>query len=99
MDLGIFDWILAIVLLVVGVILVTGHGDSIMGGGQGAEERRRMYDEKRMQKAFGVGFILMAIANVITIFIHSFVISVAYMVFIIVIIVAEIIYVKKYCKK
>lgn len=99
MNLGMFDWILAIVLLVVGIMLLTGHGDAIMGGGPNGAERKELYDDKKMQRAFGIGFLLMAAANVITIFIHSFEISIAYMVFIVLIIVAEVIYVRKCCKK
>ena len=33
-----------------GILLLTGHGDFLMGGGN-ADERRKMYDQKKMEKA------------------------------------------------
>ena len=52
-----------------------------------------------MAKGFGVGFLLLGAANVVTIFVKNFVASTVYMIFIILVIVGEIIYIKKYCKK
>lgn len=100
MNFTLLDWGFAIILVVVGIMLVSGHGDVLMGGGAvGAEERRRKYDEKKMQRAFGIGFLIMALANVITIFIKGLPASIIYTVFIILVIAGEIIYVNKYCKK
>lgn len=99
MDFGVFDWILAVILIVVGLMLLTGHGDAIMGGGQASVERKKLYDDKKLQRAFGLGFLVMAAANVVTIFVKSFVVSVAYIIVIFLVIVGEVIYIKKFCKK
>ena len=99
MNSVLFDWIFAIVLFGVGIALLTGHGDLFMGGEKGASERKGIYDDKKMAKGFGVGFLLLGAANVVTIFVKNFVASTVYMIFIILVIVGEIIYIKKYCKK
>ena len=44
--------------------------------------------------SFGVGFLLLGAANVVTIFIRNFAVSIGYMVFIILVIIGEIIYIK-----
>lgn len=94
-----FDWIFGIILLGAGLLLITGNGDFIMGGAKGAAERKNMYDEAKMQKAFGIGFILMGAFNIVTIFVKSFAVSVIYLAAVVVIVVGEIWYVNKKCKK
>lgn len=99
MNFELFDWVFAIVLFGVGIALLTGHGNLFMGGDKGAADRQGLYDDQKMAKAFGVGFLLLGAANVVTIFIRNFAVSIGYMVFIILVIIGEIIYIKKYCRK
>lgn len=99
MNFELFDWIFAIVMAGVGIALLSGHGNVFMGGSKGMADREGIYDEEKMAKAFGIGFLLLAAANVVTIFIRNFAVSVAYMIFIILVIAGEVIYIRKYCRK
>ena len=53
MNMDSFDLILTVAALVMGVMLLTGHGDILMKGGNAAE-RKRLYDEKKIQLISGV---------------------------------------------
>ena len=44
MNMDSFDMILTIAALVMGVMLLTGHGDVLMKGGNAAE-RKKLYDD------------------------------------------------------
>ena len=50
MNMGSLDIFLTVAALVAGVMLLTGHGDVFMKGGN-ASERKKLYDEKKVQKA------------------------------------------------
>lgn len=54
------DLILTVAALVIGVMLLTGHGSVFMKGGN-AEIRRKLYDEKKMEKGCGAALILIGI--------------------------------------
>ena len=49
MNMDSFDMILTIAALVMGVMLLTGHGDVLMKGGNAAE-RKKLYDDKKVQE-------------------------------------------------
>ncbi len=49
MNMGSLDIFLTVAALVAGVMLLTGHGDVFMKGGN-ASERKKLYDEKKVQK-------------------------------------------------
>ena len=53
MNMGSLDIFLTVAALVAGVMLLTGHGDVFMKGGN-ASERKKLYDEKKVQKATGI---------------------------------------------
>ena len=46
------DIFITVVSLVVGVMLLTGHGDFFMKGGN-ADLRKKLYDEEKLQRASG----------------------------------------------
>ena len=50
-----FDFILAGASLIVGILLLTGHGDFFMKGGN-AQLRKAKYDETKMAKGLRRGF-------------------------------------------
>ena len=52
-----FDFILAGIALIVGIMLLTGHGDIFLKGGN-TKLRKEKYDEKKMTKGSGVTLIL-----------------------------------------
>lgn len=43
------DLILTVAAFIVGIMLLTGHGDIFMKGGN-ADVRKKLYDEKRWQR-------------------------------------------------
>ena len=67
MNMDSFDMILTIAALVMGVMLLTGHGDVLMKGGNAAE-RKKLYDDKKVQLVSYV-YDIIYLAAVIVIFI------------------------------
>ena len=102
MNMGSLDIFLTVAALVVGVMLLTGHGDVFMKGGN-ASERKKIYDEKKVQKATGIAMILMGIATgldmVLDDKINVMFSKIGYLVLIIVIFVVLVVYIRKKCKK
>ena len=102
MNLGSLDIFLTVAALVIGVMLLTGHGDIFMKGGN-AEERKKLYDEKKVQKATGIAMILMGIVTgldmVLDDKIDVLVSKIGYLVLIVVIFTILVVYIRKKCKK
>ena len=102
MNMGSLDIFLTVAALVVGVMLLTGHGDVFMKGGN-ASERKKLYDEKKVQKATGIAMILMGIATgldmVLDDKINVMFSKIGYLVLIIVIFAVLVVYIRKKCKK
>ena len=63
MNMDSFDMILTIAALVMGVMLLTGHGDILMKGGNAAE-RKKLYDDKKVQLVSGVTLLIFGILTV-----------------------------------
>ncbi len=95
----VFDWIFALLLLGAGLLMLLGKGNILMGGAKGGGKKKDAYDEQKMQKGFGVGFLLLAAGNIFTIYVKNFAASVGYMIYICIIILGMVVYVNKYCKK
>ncbi len=98
MNMGSLDLILTVAALVMGVLLLSGHGDFLMKGGNAAE-RKKLYDEQKVQKAAGVTMILFGIITGVDMMIDALVSKVIYLVLIVVIFVGMVFYIRKYCKK
>ena len=102
MNMGSLDIFLTVAALVAGVMLLTGHGDVFMKGGN-ASERKKLYDEKKVQKATGIAMILMGIATgldmVLDDKINVMFSKIGYLVLIIVIFAVLVVYIRKKCKK
>ena len=102
MNMGSLDIFLTVAALVAGVMLLTGHGDVFMKGGN-ASERKKLYDEKKVQKATGIAMILMGIATgldmVLDDKINAMFSKIRYLVLVIVIFVVLVVYIRKKCKK
>lgn len=93
-----FDYILTAAALIVGIMLLTGHGEMFMKGGD-AVQRNKIYDEKKMEKVFGVSLVLIGILTGIDTFMTGLVMKVIYLVGVIVIFVGALWYAKTKCKK
>ena len=98
MNMDSFDMILTIAALVMGVMLLTGHGDIFMKGGN-AVERKKLYDEKKVQLVSGVTLILFGIFTALDMVIKSYVYDIIYLVVVIIIFVIMVVVIRKKCKK
>ena len=93
-----FDLILTVAALVMGVMLLTGHGDIMMKGGNAAE-RKRLYDEKKIQLISGVTLLIFGVLTGLDMLIKSYVYDIIYLVLVIVIFIAMVVLIRKKCKK
>ena len=93
-----FDLILTVAALVMGVMLLTGHGDILMKGGNAAE-RKRLYDEKKIQLISGVTLLIFGVLTGLYMLIKSYVYDIIYLVLVIVIFIAMVVLIRKKCKK
>ena len=93
-----FDLILTVAALVMGVMLLTGHGDILMKGGNAAE-RKRHYDEKKIQLISGVTLLIFGVLTGLDMLIKSYVYDIIYLVLVIVIFIAMVVLIRKKCKK
>lgn len=92
------DYILTIAALVVGILLLAGKGSVFMKGGN-TELRRKLYDERKMEKSSGIALVLIGIGTGVSTFTTSAAVQIGYIVFLIVVFVAWIYYLKVKCKK
>jgi putative Mn2+ efflux pump MntP len=79
-----FDFILAGIALIVGIMLLTGHGDIFLKGGN-TKLRKEKYDEKKMEKVSGICLILIGVATGVDAFTTSVAAKIAYVVILFVI--------------
>ena len=98
MNMDSFDLILTIAALVMGVMLLTGHGDVLMKGGNAAE-RKKLYDEKKIQLVSGVTLLIFGVLTGLDMLIKSYVYDVIYLVLVIVIFIVMVVLIRKKCKK
>lgn len=98
MNMDSFDLILTVAALVMGVMLLTGHGDVLMKGGNAAE-RKRLYDEKKIQLISGVTLLIFGVLTGLDMLIKSYVYDIVYLVLVIVIFIAMVVLIRKKCKK
>ena len=96
--MGSLDLILTAAALIVGVLLLTGHGEIFMKGGN-ADVRKKLYDEKKMEKGCGVALILIGIISGIDMFTTSLAAKIGYIVVLLVIVAGLVYYLKVKCKK
>ena len=98
MNMDSFDMILTIAALVMGVMLLTGHGDVLMKGGNAAE-RKKLYDDKKVQLVSGVTLLIFGILTGLDMVIKSYVYDIMYLVAVIVIFIIMVVVIRKKCKK
>ena len=98
MNMDSFDLILTVAALVMGVMLLTGHGDVLMKGGNAAE-RKKLYDEKKIQLISGVTLLIFGVLTGLDMLIKSYVYDIIYLVLVIVIFIVMVVLIRKKCKK
>ena len=93
-----FGVVLTIAALVIGVLLLTGHGDFFLSG-TGSEERKKVYDMGKVSKASGIAMIGFGIATGIDCLTTTVMAKAVYTICIAIIFAVLIIYIRKYCTK
>ena len=93
-----FGLILAVIALIAGVMLLTGHGDILLKGGN-TKLRKEKYDEKKMTWGSGVALLLIGIATLIDSYTTSLAAEVAYIVVLLAILAWLVFYLKTKCVK
>lgn len=93
-----FDFILAGAALIVGIMLLTGHGDIFLKGGN-VKLRKEKYDEKKMSLGSGVALILIGIFTFIDSYTTSLTAKVGYIIVLLVILAGLVLYLKYKCAK
>ena len=78
--------ILTIAAFIVGIMLLTGHGDIFLKGGN-SDISKKLYDEEKMAKASGVALILIGVVSAIDLFTTALAFKIAYIVALLIIIV------------
>ena len=74
-----FGLILAVIALVAGIMLLTGHGDILLKGGN-TKLRKEKYDEKKMTWGSGVALLLIGVATLIDSYTTSLVAEIIYII-------------------
>ena len=93
-----FDLIITIGCLIVGFMMLTGRGDVLLND-KDAAQRNKLYDMKKAQKGYGVAFIVIGAASVVSMRVKTQMGFVIYLVVVIVSLAASVVYMKKCCKK
>ncbi len=93
-----FDFILGGASLIIGILLMTGHGDFFMKGGN-TQLRKAKYDEKKMAKGSGLALILIGIITFIDSYTTTVAAKIGYIVAIVVILVGLMWYLNNKCAK
>ena len=81
--------ILTIAAFIVGIMLLTGHGDIFLKGGN-SDISKKLYDEEKMAKASGVALILIGVVSAIDLFTTALAFKIAYIVALLIIIVGPV---------
>ena len=93
-----FSLILTVAALVIGVMLLTGHGSVFMNGGN-TQARAKKYDEKKMEKYSGICLILIGVATGVDAFTTSVTAKIVYVVVLFVILAGFLMVLKTKCLK
>nr|WP_295282989.1 DUF3784 domain-containing protein [uncultured Blautia sp.] len=93
-----FDFVLAGAALIVGIMLLTGHGDIFLKGGN-TKLRKEKYDEKKMTWGSGVALILIGIVTFIDSYTTSLASKIGYIIVILAILAGLVLYLKFKCTK
>lgn len=93
-----FSYILTIAAVVIGVMLLTGHGAVFMKGGN-TQARAKKYDEKKMEKVSGICMLLIGIATGVDAFTTSVAAKIAYVVVLFIILAVFLFLLKTRCRR
>ena len=92
-----FDFLLAGAALIVGIMMLTGHGDIFMKGGN-TQLRKQKYDEEKMAKGSGISLIIIGIATAIDSYTTGLPAKIIYIVVLLAAIIWLILFIKNKCQ-
>ena len=93
-----FGLILAVIAFIAGIMLMTGHGDILLKGGN-TKLRKEKYDEKKMTLGSGVALLLIGITTFIDAYTTAIAAKIAYIIVLLIILVGLALYLKYKCVK
>ena len=93
-----FDFVLAGAALIVGIMLLTGHGDIFLKGGN-VKLRKEKYDEKKMSLGSGVALLLIGIVTFIDSYTTSLAAKIIYIVVLLLILAGLALFLRFKCRK
>ena len=93
-----FGLILAVIALIAGIMLLTGHGDFLLKGGN-TKLRKEKYDEKKMTWGSGVALVLIGVATFVDAYTTSITAEIIYIVVLLAILGWLVYYLKTKCAK
>ena len=92
------DFLFAGVALIVGIMLLTGHGEIFLKGGN-TKVRQEKYDEKKLTISSGIALVLIGIATFIDSYTTSLAAKIGYVIVLLAILVGLVLYLKFKCVK
>ena len=98
MNMDSLSLILTVAAFIVGIMLLTGHGEIFMKGGN-ADVRKKLYDEKKMEKGCGWALIAIGVVSEVDMFTTSLAAEIGYIVAVLIIIIVLVYYLRVKCKK
>ena len=93
-----FGLILAVIAVIAGIMLLTGHGDFLLKGGN-TKLRKEKYDEKKMTWGSGVALLLIGVATFIDAYTTGMAAEIVYIVVLLAILAWLVFYLKTRCAK
>lgn len=96
--MGAIDFVLTVGCLIVGILMLLGKGDKLLED-KNAPDRYKEYDMKKAQKGYGVAFLIIGAASVVS---HKINTQAGFGIYLIIVVLAlsgSVFYMKKYCGK
>ena len=97
LDAG-FGAFLAAASVLIGILILTGHGDFFLKG-SGSDVREKMYDMEKFSRACGIAALLFGAVTGIDCLTHTVAAKIAYVAAIALIFAVLVVYIQKKCKK
>ncbi len=95
-----FDIFIGLVSLVCGIMLLTGNGDILLNGrGTAAEERRKVYDVKKMEKPTGIVLVIVGVLTLLDTYLKIPALQAAYLFIVIALFAGLFVYYRKKCMR
>lgn len=98
MDSMFLDLLFTFGPIVIGIMILTGHGDVLLKGGN-EQLRKNKFDQKKVEKASGIAALAIGIASGVEMFTTGVVAECIYVGVLVVILIVLVVYYQTACKK